>query len=178
MTTTKKASLHGARRVVATLDQVATLFQTNHEALGISEKVAMDFALRCDMLSDKIQGSYKAGSFDASTIAEEVAGPLVNDPTQKYMAGHFNQERFNALEAKVESGTLSTNAAKHIADPKLAALVEKATKLALAQILTAEEETPAEDEKKEDAEAKEDADKAKEDDKMKSASAFGLFATK
>lgn len=179
MTTKKKASLNGARRVVATLDQVATLFQGNHEALGIPEKVAMDFAWRCDALSDSIQGQYKAGSFDAATIAEEVPGPLVNDKTQTYMAGHFTQENFDQLEGKVESGSLATNAAKHVADPKLAALVKRLASVVAEFSKAAEEETPAKEEKKEDAEAKEDAEEAKEEEAaVKAASAFGLFSTK
>jgi len=43
------------RTITASLDNIASLFQENHESLGISEKVAMDFAQRCDLLSDALE---------------------------------------------------------------------------------------------------------------------------
>lgn len=127
--TKKMASPHGARRVTAYLNNIASVVQSNYEALGLPKKIAYDFALRCDMLSDSIEGQYGAkyaSFFNPATIAEEVPGPIVNDPTQPFMAGHFTQEQFNALSDKQESGALAAAAASHNADPKLAALIQKA----------------------------------------------------
>ena len=206
MTTTKKASMHGARRVTAALDQIATLFQSNHESLGIPQKVAMDFALRCDMLSDSIQrgfGAKNAGFFNPAEIAEEVPGPLINDPTQPFMDSHFTQEWFNALTDKQESGELASNAEKHLADPKLAS--DFVQKVASAAVLTtlralatrkaeeepAKEEKPSEDEAKKEASKKaskpvkaaeeaekEETEEPAEGDAKKSAAVFGLFSDK
>jgi len=147
----KKASAEGIRRVVATLDNVATLFQEHHEALGIHPKVAMDMAERCDRVSDFLQ---KKGQFDASTIGKKVPGPLVNDPSQKFMAGHFTQANFEQLDAKQESGSLASNAAAHKADPKLAALLNKAVKEATLRVLAEMEEGEKESDKSDAAEEK------------------------
>lgn len=134
MTARKKASVQGARRVIAGLDNFASLFQGNHAALGIPQKVAMDFAYRCDLLSDSIERGFNvknAGYYNPAEIGEEVPGPLEMDSNNPFMKGEFTQERFNALAAKQMSGALAAGAAGHLADPKLAALVAKqAAKLA------------------------------------------------
>jgi hypothetical protein len=49
-TLTKEA----ASQFTALLDRTASTIQDNFEALGIPEKIAMDFATRCDLLSDEI----------------------------------------------------------------------------------------------------------------------------
>lgn len=196
--TVKKASAEGIRRVVATLDNMATLLQEHHASLGLHEKVAMDMAERCDTISDFLQ---KKGQFDASTIGKKVSGPLQNDPSQSFMSGHFTQEVNSNVEAKVESGTLTSNAVAHKADPKLASAISKAVKEATLRVLAEMEEgekeeekteekteekkasvkkasTPKKaedgDEKKEDEKAEEDADEA-DDEANKVASVFGLF---
>jgi hypothetical protein len=129
----KKATKNGARRVVATLDSLASLFQNHGASLGIPSKVAMDFALRCDMLSDALDRGLKtAGYFDPSTIAVKKPGPKQFDPNNPFMKGHFTQEKFTGLSAKQESGALAQNAAQHAADPKMAALIQrKAAELSL-----------------------------------------------
>lgn len=194
--TVKKASAEGIRRVVATLDNMATLLQEHHASLGLHEKVAMDMAERCDTISDFLQ---KKGQFDASTIGKKVSGPLQNDPSQSFMSGHFTQEVNSNVEAKVESGTLTSHAVAHKADPKLASAINKAVKEATLRVLAEMEEgekeeekaedkeekkasakkasTPKKaedgDEKEEDDEAKEDAEEADDADKV--ASVFSLF---
>lgn len=206
MATTKKASLHGARRVTTGLDRMASVIQEHFAALGLPQKVALDFAYRCDLLSDAIQGQYgekNAAFFNPAEIAEEVPGPLINDPTQGFMNGHFKQDKFVQLGEKQESGELATHAEKHEADPRMASLIAKATKLATAQVLrdlglrvaaeeeeVTEETKVTEEPKKEAAKEepkKEDAkDDAKEDakpwetgsDADKTARLFGLFDTK
>jgi len=45
----------GAANVTTDLDKLANLFQIRAAALGIPEKIASDFAYRCDLLSDHIE---------------------------------------------------------------------------------------------------------------------------
>jgi hypothetical protein len=147
--TTKKASSKGARRVTATLDSLASLFQSHHASLGIPGKVAMDFALRCDMLSDSIDRRKQAGYFNPAEIGVEEPGPLMYDENNPFMEGEFTQEEKRALSEKQMAGDLAANAAKHIADPKLASVIRKAAySAALAALRTAKksEEETAEDE--------------------------------
>ncbi len=153
--TIKKASKAGARRVTANLDALASLFQNHHRSLGIPQKVAMDFAYRCDLLSDSIDRRKQAGYFDPSEIGKEVPGPLMFDENNPFMEGEFTREEFRALEEKQEAGELSDG----IADPKLASEVRKAAYAAAMTALrkakksedeTAEDEKDAEDEAKKD----------------------------
>lgn len=153
--TTKKASKAGARRITANLDALASLFQNHHRSLGIPQKVAMDFAYRCDLLSDSIDRRKQAGYFDPSEIGKEVPGPLMYDENNPFMEGEFTREEFRALEEKQEAGELSDG----IADPKLASVARKA---AYAAAMTAirkakkSEEDTAEDDKDAEDEAKKD----------------------
>lgn len=50
-----KLTRRGARNVTATLDRIANLMQSEAAALGIDPKIAKDFALRCDMISDCVE---------------------------------------------------------------------------------------------------------------------------
>ena len=43
------------RAIVADLDNLAELFQNAGSELGIPSRIAMDFAYRCDLLSDTIE---------------------------------------------------------------------------------------------------------------------------
>ena len=45
----------GARHVSTDLDRIADLIQSEHAVLGIPPKIAVDFAYRCDLLSDAIE---------------------------------------------------------------------------------------------------------------------------
>lgn len=45
----------GALQVSTDLDRLATVFQKAHATLGVSEKIAKDFAMRCDILSEHIE---------------------------------------------------------------------------------------------------------------------------
>ena len=126
MTTTKKASKAGARRVTANLDALASLFQNHHASLGIPSKVAMDFAYRCDLLSDSIDRRKQAGYFNPAEIGEEEPGPLVFDENNPFMEGEFTQEEKRTLSEKQMAGELAANAAAHVADPKLASVIRKA----------------------------------------------------
>ena len=152
----------GAANITSDLDKIATLFQQHATELGIPEKIATDFAYRCDLLADhidKLAGEDKEDEgdeaapadkkaadetglsvepapanqgFDANDIGDEKAGPLeiITPPVEPWMAGHFTQEKFQALREKQESGELASNAAAGRADAKLASLDESLAKLA------------------------------------------------
>ena len=156
MTTTKKASKAGVRRVTANLDVLASLFQNHHRSLGIPQKVAMDFAYRCDLLSDSIDRRKQAGYFDPSQIGKEVPGPLVYDENNPFMEGEFTREEFRALDEKQTAGELAANAAAHVADPKLASVIRKAAyNAALAALRTAKKSEEAKAEEAEETTAEE-----------------------
>jgi hypothetical protein len=157
--TTKKASKAGARRVTANLDALASLFQNHHASLGIPQKVAMDFAYRCDLLSDTIDRRKQAGYFNPAEIGEEQPGPLVYDENNPFMEGEFTREEFRALSEKQEAGELSDG----IADPKLASLIRKAATEAARNALRMakkSEEAPAKESEEEEVQ-----DEAKKDEK-------------
>lgn len=160
MTTQKKASQAGARRVTATLDSMASLFQHHAGSLGIPQKVAMDFAYRCDLLSDNIDKRRTAGYFDPSEIGTEKPGPMEYDTNNPFMAGEFTREELRNLSEKQMAGELAANAAKHVADPKLASMVGKAvyaTAMKLAAMKKADE-AKADEEK--------DADEGKKEEEV------------
>lgn len=50
-----KLTRRGARNVTATIDRIASVIQENPEVLGIDPRIAMDFAHRCDLISDAIE---------------------------------------------------------------------------------------------------------------------------
>ena len=141
-----KLTRQGARSLTATLDRVATAIQNNPEVLGIDEKIAMDFARRCDLLSDAIETTAvinfpksaaidETGTsveplpgdegFDANEIGDEVPGPLeiITPPSEPWMDTHFTQEKFVQLSEKQESGELAAAAS---AAAKFAALLGQA----------------------------------------------------
>jgi hypothetical protein len=162
MTTTKKASQAGARRVIATFDAMASLVQFHGAALNIPKKVAMDFAYRCDMVSDHLGRQLKAGYFDPSEIGVEQTGPLQYDNNNPFMAGEFTQEEKRTLSEKQMAGQLAANAAKGVADPKLASVVKKAAyEAAMAAFKKAAEEAKPEEEKKEADEGEKEEEVAK-----------------
>ena len=164
MTTTKKASKAGARRVTANLDALASLFQNHHASLGIPSKVAMDFAYRCDLLSDSIDRRKQAGYFNPAEIGEEEPGPLVFDENNPFMEGEFTQEEKRALSEKQMAGELAANAAAHVADPKLASVIRKAAYSAAINALRLakkSEEAKAEEASEEVAEEVKSEEKAK-----------------
>lgn len=160
--TTKKASKAGVRRVTANLDALASLFQNHHRSLGIPSKVAMDFAYRCDLLSDSIDRRKQAGYFNPAEIGEEEPGPLTYDENNPFMEGEFTREEFRALSEKQMAGELAENAAAHVADPKLASVAKKAAyKAALAALRTAKKSGDEKDAK----DAEEEAEKAEKAEK-------------
>jgi len=198
--TVRKASMMGARRVTASLDNIASLFESHAVSLGIPAKVAADFAHRCDLLSaaiDRNFGLKTAGYYNPAQIGEGVPGPMIMDANNPFMNGHFTQAKFTQLAEKQLSGSLAGNAAAHRADPKLASLIAKtAAVIAFEQLkewdlanrkAAAKKAAEEEDEKKSEEEPKKEAKKADDDgdeeevasdeeEAKKTASLFGLFA--
>jgi len=128
------AKQHSRGSVSAGLDRIASVVQESFRALNIPQKVAMDFAYRCDLLADYVDGrgitagvnetgeSVEPGEvgFDADTIGDEVAGPLSEiAPEETWMDGHFTQERFQRLNKFVHDGD------QFVANPKVASELRK-----------------------------------------------------
>lgn len=122
---TKKLTRKGARNVTSELDRIASLVQDHHPLLGIPEKVALDFAKRCDLLSDAVEtvaihnyprtaAEDEEGAsvepdgegFDANAIGDSKAGPHQHEPDEPYMEGEFTQTEFHQLGDKQEADEL------------------------------------------------------------------------
>lgn len=113
-----RLSKQAAQRITNDLDRLASLFQKEHERLGVSEKVALDFAYRCDLLSDHLdkqalteydpvdESKMSPHNFDPEEIGKEDAGPLVDEPDEPYMKGEFTQQRFRELRERQEAGEI------------------------------------------------------------------------
>lgn len=121
MAITKK----GALAVTAKLDDLATVIQKHASALGITSRIAKDFAYRCDLLSDHIEkqaGLKQAltggdepeqpGEFDPEVIGEEQAGPLEQEPDEPYMGAEFTQQEHRELRESVEGGEIGPDRTK------------------------------------------------------------------
>lgn len=101
----RKMSKRQARDFTRAMDEMATTIQKMARQMGIPSKVAMDFALRADMISDAIE---KNANFDASTIGEVVPGPLeMLDSDEPWMDGHFTGINGEELYNVQESGGFS-----------------------------------------------------------------------
>ena len=118
----KKLTRHGTRNVTATLDNLATLFQAEAATLGIDPRIAMDFAHRCDMLSDAVEStaainfplkeaaneegmSLSNDGWDADQIADKVPGALESDSDESYMST-FTEDEHHELGERQEGGQL------------------------------------------------------------------------
>ena len=79
-----KITRQGARNVTLDLDKIASLFQQHHDVLAIPEKIAMDFAYRCDLLSDHVErhaiSLEKAAAEDEDEEEGKEAGAAVEKP--------------------------------------------------------------------------------------------------
>lgn len=112
---TKKA----AKSVTNRLDKLANDIQTHHEFMGVPEKIARDFAYRCDILSDFLEkragvhvealsefDPVKEDGYDPEDIGEEDAGPLRDDPDEAFMTGEFTQQENRELRERQQDGDL------------------------------------------------------------------------
>lgn len=60
----------GALQVSSDLDRLATLFQSETAILGITDKIALDFAKRCDTLSDIVEKRAGVERNDDNTLKD------------------------------------------------------------------------------------------------------------
>lgn len=104
---TQKLTRKGARNVTSELDRIASLVQDHHPILGVPEKVAFDFAKRCDLISDAIETLAVQNARSASE-AEEVTD---DDPESKdqnkpesYYEGKTASPEFPVEPAEDETG--------------------------------------------------------------------------
>jgi len=113
-------SKKSALQVSQTLDRIASVFEANFEALGIPEKIATDFAFRCDLLSDAVEKQadvFKKAlddldpvlepGFNPDDVGREVGGPLEGDADEAFMQGEFSRQENRELRDLQESGAVS-----------------------------------------------------------------------
>jgi hypothetical protein len=114
----KQLTKFGALQVSHDLDRLAALYQEEAEAIGVSTKIANDFALRCDILSDHIE--------KRARIARDAEGALQDpdllryaaaltkraemDPKENYTVDQLGANDFNPAEiGEEQSGALLRN---------------------------------------------------------------------
>jgi len=112
-TMAKRLTKKGAQAVTADLDRLANLFENDFAILGVEKRIAHDFSLRCDMLSDHLEKVALTGDdvvkeegFDPDDIGREKAGPLEQDSDESFMKGEFDQQEFRELREKQEGGEI------------------------------------------------------------------------
>lgn len=93
----------GARDLTTLIERVANTIQHNPHVLGIDPRIAHDFALRCDMISDAVELT-AAINFPLSV------GPKT-ESDEPYMRT-FDQEEFSQLSGRVEKGDLAGSDSK------------------------------------------------------------------
>lgn len=91
----KNLTKFGALQVSHDLDRLASLYQEEAEALGVTPKIANDFAMRCDILSDHIEK--RAG------IQRDGEGNLRDPELAKYASGLAKKAEMDPRENYTES---------------------------------------------------------------------------
>ena len=111
-------SKQGALQVTRDLDRIANLFETEHTTLGVSQKVAQDFGLRCDLLSREVEKTAgiertEDGNFEDPAIAKlasAIEKQAQMDPKQNYTEEKLLPNSFNPAEiGEEQSGALLRN---------------------------------------------------------------------
>lgn len=97
----KKISSQNAKRLAVLLDKVANLVE--QKAGNVDRKLVASFVGACDRLADSMDAISKRAEFDATTIGEEVSGPLESDSDEPWMKGEFTQEEFTGVQSVVAS---------------------------------------------------------------------------
>ena len=125
-TSMPKITETGARQVTANLDRLATLFQSDFATLGLPRDVASDMALRCDMLSDRIEShaglrprqaqmdppanyteeKVAPNEFDPAEIGEESSQAFLRNEDEPYMDA-FTQDENDQLRQVQQDGMFS-----------------------------------------------------------------------
>ena len=113
-----KLTKTGALQVTRDLDRIANLFETEFETLGISQKVAADSGLRCDLLSrevEKTAGIERSddGKFkdpETAKLASEIEKRAEMDPKQNTTETKLLPNSFDPAEIGEEQrGALLRN---------------------------------------------------------------------
>jgi len=139
-----------AQKVTDDLDRIANLFQHNHESLGVPQKIALDFAYRCDLLSDEIgrltgqeKEAYQQGTgegtapgsddntnkgpsqpFNPAEIGKQDNTPPQTEPDEPYMKGNFLQKEYNELRNWQEQGLFSNAKAASVVASRMIAKLQ------------------------------------------------------
>jgi len=114
-------ALKQAKLLTDHFDNLATLVQKNAGTLLIPEKIAMDFAKRCDLISDHLEkhagqwtmdpkGNFNVGPsqpFNPAEIGEQDATPPKTEGDEPYMKKNFIQEEFDELREVQQTGGFS-----------------------------------------------------------------------
>jgi hypothetical protein len=119
--TTDQLTRKGARELTTAIDRVAECVQHNHNTLGIDPKIAMDFAYRCDLISDAVETTAvtnfpldKSAEYAADEIGAETKGPIYQEDPSPDLKGQFTQKEFQQLTDEVEG----TNSPKFVDNGK------------------------------------------------------------
>lgn len=114
----KKLSKQGALQVTRDLDRIANLFETEHGVLGVSKKIAEDFSLRCDLLSQEVEKTAgierdSDGNFkdpETAKLASVIEKRAEMDPKQNMTEEKVEGWEFNPAEiGEEQSGALLRN---------------------------------------------------------------------
>jgi len=110
MAVTKK----GALQVSQAMDRLASLFQQDHAVMGVAPRIAEDFAIRLDRMSDLVEKS--AGVVRAEWFDKDVDGDFdprevgkatpSQDDDEPYVRDNFTQQEFSELSSKQNTGQL------------------------------------------------------------------------
>ena len=110
--TTDQLTRKGARELTSAIDRVAECVQHNHTILGIDPKIAMDFAYRCDLISDAVETTAvtnhpldKSAEYAADEIGAETKGPIYQEDPSPDLKGQFTQKEFQQLTDEVEGSS-------------------------------------------------------------------------
>jgi hypothetical protein len=114
-----KMTRAGARGLTSTIDRIASTFQKYPEVLGMDAKIAMDFAYRCDLVSDAIEGK-AAANFPADSIGDS-AGVLEGDGDEPYMSHIDGNESSELSEVEAKMASLLAEAEQFLGLDKEAA---------------------------------------------------------
>lgn len=114
----KQLTKFGALQVSHDLDRLAALYQAEAETIGVTAKIADDFALRCDILSDHIEKRAQIGRNADGALTDpdlaKYAAALVKraemDPKENYTVDQLGANDFNPAEiGEEQSGALLRN---------------------------------------------------------------------
>jgi len=114
----KQLSKQGALQVTRDLDRIANLFESEWKTLGISQKIADDFGMRCDLLSREVEKTAgirrnEDGSFadpEVAKYASALEKKAEMDPKHNMTEEDVQGWEFNPAEiGEEQSGALLRN---------------------------------------------------------------------